>query len=122
MIQTMHRAWISVPAVLLFVATLAPSQEGLESAVAQHDHHPGLGHPEEGEGHHTHGDADDHHETPDSPCHHQDEHTCCNPGQVLALPSLMSAGDSPAGGFVRLPSLEPRLLPSVRELFHVPLA
>ncbi|MFN3487225.1 MAG: hypothetical protein ACK44W_17300, partial [Planctomycetota bacterium] len=49
----------------------------LAQAVADHDHHPGLGHPAPGEGGHTHGDPDDHHENPNSPCHHHDIHTCC---------------------------------------------
>ena len=118
----MKAALTALPAALLFLSTLVPTEEGVEEAVAQHDHHPGLGHPEEGDDHHQHGDPDDHHETPDSPCHHHDEHTCCNGGQALALTALMPEFQSPAKGFLPLPSLEPRLDPSVRELFHVPLS
>jgi hypothetical protein len=108
---------------LCFVSGAAvPAEDGLASAVAAHDHHPGLGHPEEGEGEHHHGDPDDHHETPDSPCHHHDEHTCCSTGQVLAPPGAPASFETLSAGCPAVPPLEPRDLPSVREIFHVPLA
>jgi len=117
----MTRALVATPALLFLLATLAPAEDSVADAVLAHAHHPGLGHPEEGEGEHHHGDPDDHHESPESPCHHHDDHTCCNAGQVLGLPSASAGFEKRAQGFLDIPCDEPRLLPTARELFHVPL-
>ncbi|HEX7901784.1 MAG TPA: hypothetical protein VF950_28765 [Planctomycetota bacterium] len=108
-------------AALVLLATLSPAEENPADAVLAHDHHPGLGHPEEGEGEHHHGDPDDHHESPDSPCHHHDDHTCCNAGQALGLPSASAGFEKHILGFLAIPCLEPSVPPVARELFHVPL-
>jgi hypothetical protein len=118
----MTRAMACAAVLSFFVATLALGQESLALAVQEHDRHPGLGHPEEGDDDHRHGDADDHHETPDSPCHHHDEHTCCNPSPALGLPNASPAFEVRSNDLISIPSLEPNVLPSARELFHVPLA
>lgn len=118
----MTRAGAFLPAALFLLGTLAPKDDGLASAVRDHAQHPGLGHPEEGEGDHHHGDPDDHHETPDSPCHHHDAHTCCSSGTVLGMPGASASFDTPQFGFLAIPCVEPRHQPTVRELFHVPLA
>ena len=107
-------------AVLILLATVSPAEEGPAAAVLAHEHHPGLGHPEEGEGEHHHGDPDDHHESPDSPCHHHD-HTCCNAGQVLGLPAASAGFEKHTLGFLGIPCRVPSHLPTARELFHVPL-
>jgi hypothetical protein len=118
----MLRAWVLLLGVGLLSATALPREDGLAAAVEAHDHHPGLGHPEEGEGEHHHGDPDDHHESPDSPCHHHDEHTCCTASPLLGLPASSTSFEAHLGGYLSCPSREPRVLPTVRELFHVPLA
>ena len=112
----------ALSALLLLLATLAPTGKSPAEVLAEHESHPGLSHPEPGDGDHHHGDADDHHETPDSPCHHHEDHTCCNAGPALALPNVTPVLDAPALGFLSFSALEPRLQPSARELFHVPLA
>ena len=118
----MSRAWSLLPAVLFLVGTLTPSDADVAAAVLDHDHHPGLGHPEDGDGEHHHGDPDDHHESPGSPCHHHDDHTCCTSGAVLGLPGAATSFEKASSGYLPIPCVEPRLLPTARELFHVPLA
>lgn len=118
----MLRAWVILLGFALLSATAVPREDGVASAVAAHDHHPGLGHPDEGEGEHHHGDPDDHHESPESPCHHHDTHTCCNSGPLLGLPGASASFESPHGGYLAIPCLEPRVQPTASELFHVPLA
>ena len=107
--------------ILLFLlASLFPVNNPRDADVLSHAEHPGLGHPEEGAGDHRHGDPDDHHESPDSPCHHH-EHTCCNAGPVLGLPGASTTIESFTCGYLAIPCQAPRLLPTARELFHVPL-
>lgn len=118
----MLRAWAVLSGICLISGAALPAEDSLTSAVAAHDLHPGLGHPEEGEGEHRHGDPDDHHETPDSPCHYHDEHTCCNASQVLGLPGASTSFESASAGYPAIPSHEPPHEPVARELFHVPLA
>ena len=112
-------AWAAALAVLLSPA--APSDAPLPEAVADHDLHPGLGHPHEGEGHHEHGDPDDHHESPDSPCYHHDSHTCC--AQSLTFALVGTAWDPGAGLASRIPvpSQQAYAPPFVVEFLHVPL-
>lgn len=97
-----------LPALLLLLATLAPSERG-------EDHHPGQTHAEHEDAHHSHEHHDEGH-------HHHDEHACCGPGAMLALQGEGLNLDVPAGEALRLTTDEPRFLPSARELFHVPLA
>lgn len=113
-------AWSSALALLLSPA--APADERLEEAVADHDQHPGLGHPAGDDARHEHGDADDHHETPDSPCHHHDTHTCCAPGVTLALAGDALSADAGTATRVPVPTLFVHASPSVVEFLHVPLA
>ena len=122
MIPLPMRKTIALAASLFFLSTWAVADESAAMRGLDHDRHPGLSHPEEGDEGHRHGDSDDHHETPDSPCHHHDEHSCCNSGQALGLPSAAQEIERRSNGFVSIPCLEPRVLPSVRELLHVPLA
>ena len=118
----MSRLRVFLPALLFLAGTLTPSGDAVAAAVRDHDRHPGLGHPEEGEGEHHHGDPDDHHESPESPCHHHDEHTCCASGTLLGLPGVSTSFEKHASGYLAIPCVEPRLQPTARELFHVPLA
>lgn len=113
-------AWSSALALLLSPA--APADGALDEAVADHDHHPGLGHPEDGEGHHEHGDADDHHDSPDSPCHHHDTHTCCAQGVTPALAADTPDEDAGRASRIALPSQFVHAPPSLVEFLHVPLA
>lgn len=107
----------------LLASTAVPSSGGdLSEAVGDHDRHPGLGHPTEGDAHHRHGDADDHHETPDSPCHHHDTHTCCSQGPTLALTGESPVRETPSTCLLSLTADKAHDQPSVHELFHVPLA
>jgi hypothetical protein len=112
-------AWVCAAALLASAA--APRDIDLLEAVADHDHHPGLGHPAEGDGDHAHGDADDHHDTPDGPCHHHESHTCCATVVILALETTSTL--EPCDGAVRVRPARVRasLRTFVVELMHVPL-
>ncbi len=121
-------AWAAALGVLL--APFAPSDLPVAEAVADHDLHPGLGHPHGEDGHdhgdggreHRHGDPDDHHETPDGSCHHHDTHTCCTQGLAIALVSDALDPDAGRASRVAVPRALARVRPSVFEFLHVPLA
>lgn len=112
--------WVS--ALALTLSNSMPAGSEASGIVADHDLHPGLGHPEEGDSQHEHGDADDHHETPDSPCHHHDSHSCCTQGVTVALVGSPMGSDSGNSSRIRVPTLQAHTLPSVVELLHVPIA
>lgn len=118
----MREAIVAVLGAALLVSAYGPGEEDIGSAVAEHDMHPGLGHPIEGEGSHQHGDPDDHHESPESPCHHHDTHTCCTQGPTLVL-SVASMGPD-SGNITRIlvPELQTFARFSVVEFLHVPLS
>jgi len=113
-------AWLCAGSLLLSTAASVPSS--VPEAVADHDHHPGLGHPGEGDDGHAHGDADDHHETPDSPCHHHDTHTCCGTGLNAALAASTLDPESRTGCRIPVPRLDRFAQTFVVEFLHVPLA
>lgn len=109
-------------ALAVLTAPLLPRSEPLGADEAEHDHarHPGLTHPEGGDGH-RHGDPDDHHETPGSPCHHH-EHSCCGGVSLLALVAMETQDVAGPGVRLRLPRTYLDSLPAARETFHVPLS
>ncbi len=112
-------AWVC--ALALVLSTSVPAGTELPEAVADHGHHPGLGHPAEGEGNHEHGDADDHHETPNSPCHHHDTHTCCTQSTAFALVNSPAGLDLGISFRILVPKIQPYAPLSVVDLLHVPV-
>jgi hypothetical protein len=118
----MRRAVAVLSLGALLAATIAPASDRVSDVLADHDFHPGLGHPAEHDAGHRHGDEDDHHETPDSPCHHHDSHTCCTNAPMLALADVSVAFDAPLRRFIPAPWTPADVPPTARELFHVPLA
>lgn len=112
----------SVAATWLAASACGPRETNLAQAVAEHDRHPGLGHPAGDEGNHEHGDSDDHHKTPESPCHHHDTHSCCTQGPTLAL--IVASMDLEPGNATRIPvpKLQAFARFSVVEFLHVPIA
>lgn len=105
----------------VLASTLAASPEEIDEAVAHHDEHPGLLHPEEGAGH-EHGDGDDHHESPESPCHHHGLHVCCAHVPALFAELTCSLPDLQLVQAFHAPAPAVHLSPSETLFFHVPLA
>ena len=87
-----------------------------------HHEHPEVSDAREGEGSHSHGDADDHHETPDSPCHHHVVQCCCAHSHVLYQVGANGLKESRVALRIDPFTVELNSDPALKSIFHVPIA
>jgi hypothetical protein len=113
----MHRAW-----VLFAVLGLLGSPAAVEKADLSDSHHHGYRHVDGDTAGHHHGDADDHHESSDSPCHHHETEICTGHAHELAVSSVISIVEPGAAELFTVPSASPSDDPSIRTIFHIPIA